>query len=82
MTCKSHVETDKKLWRFYSKGFLKATCKCQLVVELKAIKCYKKLFCYLSFLSYIFGLFFIIFTTLFVALFFGLHKVWKPKHTS
>ena len=51
----------------------------QLVVRLKAIKCYKKLLCYLS--SSTSGLLFIVVTALFVAILLGLQKVKKLRHS-
>ena len=70
----------------YEIGFnldsLRVKHRCQLVVRQKAIKCYKRLFYYLSFLSFTSDLLFIFVTALFVAILFRLQEVKRPRHSS
>ena len=61
--------------KIYSKSFLQVKHICQWVVKPKTIKYYKRLPCYLSFLSYVSGLFFIAIANLFVAIFLKIKKL-------
>ena len=56
--------------------------RCQLIIRLKTIECYKRLLCYLSFLPYTSNLLLIFVITLFVAIFLRLQEVQMLRHSS
>ena len=87
ITCGGHVQGACKLpgviciykWaEFNGANSSRVKRRCQLIVRLKAIKCYEGLFCYLS--SSTSGLLLIAVTALFVTLFLGLQEVERRKH--
>ena len=89
VTCRGHVQGACKLpaviciyeWaEFNGADSSRVKHRCQLIVRLKAIKCYEGLLCYLS--SSNSGLLFITVTALFVTFFLGIQEVERRRHSS
>ena len=87
-TCRGHMQGACELpgviciyewWSYNSADSLRVKRRCQLVVRLKAIECYKGLLCYLS--SSTSGLLLIAVTASFVSIFLGLQEVERRRHS-